>query len=305
MGIENRDYYKDDDRGNSVMSETPTVKLIIIVTVLFYLAQLFFVSNSGVRLKTEDGLLGFAPRQSVVEQWCSLETDKVLHGQVWRLITTALLHDRMGIWHIVMNMLALYWFGRSLELHYGSREFLIFYVAAALVASLTYVIIQLTSGDRAPAIGASGAVMAVFCLFAMWNPGYTVRIYFLFPIPIIWLLGLYVLYDLHPLIMQLNDPEWKTGVAHAAHLGGVAFGYLYYKRCWNLEKVVDRFLPNSGAKVKQALNRGSSSTAHPASRDDAIVDELLAKISQHGEASLTEREREILVEASERYRQRR
>jgi hypothetical protein len=211
----------------------------------------------------------------------------------------------MGIWHIVMNMLAFYWFGRSLELHYGSREFLIFYVAAALVASLTYVIIQLISGERAPAIGASGAVMAVFCLFAMWNPGYTVRIYFLFPIPIIWLLGLYVLYDLHPLIMQLNNPQWKTGVAHAAHLGGVAFGYLYYKRCWNLEKLVDRFLPGAGASRKQTPSRGNSSSPKPAHPDDALVDQILAKISQHGEASLTEREREILVEASERFRQRR
>lgn len=287
------------------MSDTPSVKRIIILTVLFYLAQLFFISNSNNRKQDEERLSRFAPKQSVVEQWCQLDTNKVMSGQVWRLVTTALLHDRFGIWHIVMNMLALYWFGRSLELHYGSREFLIFYIAAALVASLTFMIIQLVSGDRTPAIGASGAVMAVFCLFAMWNPGYTIRIYFLFPIPIIWLLVLYVLYDLHPLIMQLNNPEWRTGVAHAAHLGGVAFGYLYYKRCWNLEKLVDRFWPNSNSSTKSVSKSGNSSAAQPVRRDDQVVDEILAKISLHGEDSLTPQERNVLLEASQRYRNRR
>ncbi len=305
MGIENRDYYRDDDRGDSVMSDTPTVKRIIILTVLVYLAQLFFVTNRSPQASDDFMERRIAPRQSVVEGWLSLDTDKVLSGQVWRLVTTALLHDRFGIWHIVMNMLALYWFGRSLELHYGSREFLIFYVVAAVVASLTYVVIQLASGDRAPAIGASGAVMAAFCLFAMWNPGYTVRIYFLFPIPIIWLLVLYVLYDLHPLILQLNNPEWKTGVAHAAHLGGVAFGYLYYKRGWNLEKLVDRFLPTSRASDRAQAGAGVRTSSAPVHRDDELVDEILAKISRQGESSLTDREREILVQASQRYRQRR
>ncbi len=303
MGIYSRDYIREDDRAPSILGDTPTVKRIVILTVLVFLAQLFFVERGNPR-RGDDGELGFS-NQSVVEKWLALDTDKVMSGQVWRLLTSAFLHDRFGLWHILMNMIVLVWFGRSLELHYGSREFLFFYIAAAIFSSIAYVVIQLATGERAPAIGASGAIMAIFCLFAMWNPGYTVNIYFFIPVPIIWLLVIYVLYDLFPLIQQISTPQWRTGVAHAAHLGGVGFGFLYYKRSWNLEKIVDRFLPAAKSNKGKRNVKAAPRVQQEQSRQDQQVDEILAKISREGEASLTERERAILLEASKRYQQRR
>jgi membrane associated rhomboid family serine protease len=316
MGIYSRDYIRESNNSAGLWSDTPTCRAIVIATVVVFLAQLLFVRSVNIRSESLDNLDQSAevetdPRQyrakySIVEEWFSLDTNKVLGGQVWRVATTALLHDRHGLWHILVNMVVLIWLGRSLELNYGSREFLLFYIFAAIIGSLAFISLQLITGDRTPAIGASGAVMAVFCLFAMWNPGYTVNIYLIFPIPIIWLLGLYVIYDLHPLVLQLTGSGWRTGIAHAAHLGGVAFGFFYYRRSWNLESLVDRFTPKS-LKSGQRL-RVVRPEAQPTSRVDPQeqeVDEILAKISREGEASLTESERKVLLDAAQRYQKRR
>ena len=79
-------------------------------------------------------------RVSVVQEWFELDPEKtVRQGQVWRLVTCAFCHDRHAIWHILVNMFLLYWFGTRLESMYGSREFLLFYLAAAVAGSVAYV----------------------------------------------------------------------------------------------------------------------------------------------------------------------
>ncbi len=96
------------------------------------------------------------PSVSIVQEWFELQTNKVVRqGQVWRLLTCAFCHDRFSLWHILFNMLFLYWFGRMLEPLYGSREFLLFYLTAAVVASLCYIGLDLFTRHSVPAIGAS------------------------------------------------------------------------------------------------------------------------------------------------------
>ena len=76
----------------------------------------------------------FVPPQriSLIQEWFELDPSKVLYqGQVWRLLTHAFCHERQGLFHILFNMLFLYWFGCTLEGMYGEREFLLFYLAAA------------------------------------------------------------------------------------------------------------------------------------------------------------------------------
>ena len=48
-----------------------------------------------------------------------LDVDRIMHGEVWRLLTYGFLHDTSSIWHIVFNMLLLFWFGRQVEEHLG------------------------------------------------------------------------------------------------------------------------------------------------------------------------------------------
>ena len=96
-------------------------------------------------------------RASIVQDWFELDPKKtVQQGQVWRLVTSAFCHNRYSLWHILWNMLFLCWFGQRLERMYGSTEFLLFYLMAAVCASLAYVALAYYNGAKVPAIGASG-----------------------------------------------------------------------------------------------------------------------------------------------------
>ena len=149
-------------------------------------------------------------------------------------------HDRFGVWHILFNMLFLYWFGRMLEPLYGSREFLLFYLTAAVVASLCYVGLDLFTRHSVPAIGASVAAMAVVVLYAIHHPREKIYVFMMIPIEIRWLVALYIIIDLHPVLLALLGTPMYTGVANAAHLGGAAFGFLYWRYHLRLEDAWDR-----------------------------------------------------------------
>jgi membrane associated rhomboid family serine protease len=180
-------------------------------------------------------------RVSIVQEWCELDAKKVVYqGQVWRLLTHAFCHDRYGLFHILFNMLFLYWFGSTLESMYGSREFLLFYLTAAVLAGLAFVGLELYTGSSTPGIGASGAVMAVTMLYALHFPRETISVLWFFPLEMRWLMIGYVIWDLHPVLLALAGDRLYTGVAHSAHLGGLAFGFLYWMYGWRLDPLVER-----------------------------------------------------------------
>jgi membrane associated rhomboid family serine protease len=246
-------------------------------------------------------------RVSIIQEWLELSPEKTIReGQVWRLVTCAFCHDRFGIWHILFNMLMLYWFGTRLERMYGGSEFLLFYLAAAVCSSLAFVGLAFHTGSHAPAIGASGAVMGVMMLYTIYYPHETFCIFWVVPVPLWALLSLYVLYDLHPVLLQLAGDQFFTGVAHAGHLGGLAFGFVYWRLDLRLETAFDRVWPRTRPRRQF---RAAAPVASPASKpmakhDDLAerVDEILRKISSQGRAALTDEEQGILNQASLKYR---
>ena len=259
-----------------------------------------------------------SPRVSVIQYWLELDTHKVMKGQIWRILTSAFCHDRHGLFHILFNMLGLIWFGITLEYMYGQREFLLFYLTAGILSGLAYVGLDLWTGESVPAIGASGAVMGVLMLYACHYPHHTIRIWFFFPIEMRWLVLLYVAFDLHPLLLQLAGDPVHTSVAHAAHLGGLAFGFVYWNQRLRLAPMLDalqkpdlakslRRNMNSNVKL-HSPNAGNGRTQASATDDAGFldqdrVDELLIKITEVGRDNLTEEELGILRQASERLRQ--
>jgi membrane associated rhomboid family serine protease len=245
-------------------------------------------------------------RVSIVQEWLELDPKKtLLQGQLWRLLTCAFCHNRYAPWHILFNMLMLYWFGTRLERMYGSREFLLFYLAAAVAGSLAYAGLALYAGSNAPAIAASGAVMGVMMLYVIYYPFETFLLCWFIPVPLWALLGVYVLYDLHPVLLTLAGDQFYTGVAHAGHLGGLAFGYLYWRLGRRLEGVFGRkWRGTRPRRVKSAPLREPVILSY-SGRDELAerVDEVLKKISEQGKESLTAEERDLLIEASAKYRQ--
>jgi hypothetical protein len=103
-------------------------------------------------------------------------------------------------------------------------------------------------------------------------------------------------------LLALAGDRQFTGVAHAAHLGGLAFGFLYGKYGLRLDGVTNRIRPPRWPRAWGP--RRHLRVFQPAQDPEGQVDEILRKIHDRGEASLTERERGVLRAASERYRAR-
>lgn len=321
MGIHSRDYIRESSGsgyggsgfgGSGYTSGgVPSVckKLIIANIVVFVLQMVITVQRQpppGVILtEAERQILAHHP-ESVITTWLDLDPVKtVRQGQIWRLVTYSFCHDRYGVLHILFNMLFLWWFGRTLELMYGSREFLILYLTAAVFSGFCFVAFAFFMNDMTPAIGASGAVWTVLGLYAFHYPRRQILLFMILPIEIRWFVTIYAIFDIHPILLSLGGTDLADGVAHSAHVGGLAFGYLYYRFQWRLENLLSGL---SGFKLKRVVRRGPKLKIYePKARKenlDARVDEILAKIHEQGESSLTDKERSILTEASQRYKDR-
>jgi hypothetical protein len=200
----------------------------------------------------------------------------------------------------------LYWFGCTLESMYGSREFLLFYLTAAFAGGVAFAGLELYTRSFVPAIGASGAVMGVMMLYTMLFPRNTIYVFWFIPIEMRWLMALYVIWDLHPVLLALSGDHMFTGVAHAGHLGGLAFGFCYAQFHWRLETLLERLPAFKWRSPRRPRLRVAPET-FPEREPDADmerVDQLLQKIIDSGQASLTDEERETLKQASERIKNR-
>src|SRR5437660_7990093 len=178
MGIYDRDYYRREGPSylGSFIERGRMCKWLIAINVGFFIIQLVTLPDRH-REMFEDGeaiAVPAEPSRGPFTDALILDPDKVLHGQVWRLLSHAFLHDpaRGGLpMHILFNMLFLWWFGSDVEDLYGPKEFLVFYLTAAVVAGMAYVLTSKAGLHLAkPALGASGAVTAVLVLCAIHYP---------------------------------------------------------------------------------------------------------------------------------------
>ncbi len=290
MGFEDRDYYRDPDwqPGGGQSS----VRWLIVLCAVVFLGQMV---------------------DARVTEWLQLTTaDTLAKWQVWRLLSYAFCHNTKDVLHLLFNMLCLWFFGRTVQERLGNREFVAFYLLAAVVAGLSY--LGLHAGflhDHSTVTGASGATMAIMALFAMWYPRQQVLVFGLMPIEIRWLVAAYVVYDTLPVWAALRGERVTDGIAHAAHLGGLLFGFAYAIFEWRLSNWISiRRVPawwrdRERRQTVKLYAPESDSTDGPAEKDlDAKVDDILRKIHEHGETSLSDRERRVLMEASRRIRER-
>lgn len=229
MGIQDRDYFREGPSFLARLAGNGKVTLWLLgINVALFLAQYL----------THD-----AP--ATLQGWLSLDAKSLANWQLWRLLTYAFVHA--GIWHLVGNMLFLWWFGRQVEDDLGSREFLLFYLLSAILAGLAFVGVDVLShylyfpDSREPftkVVGASGAVMAVLLVAACTNPRQTVYLMLLIPVPIWVMVVIYGLIDVY-LLTGVNGmvsllPNSTNRVAVECHLAGAVFGFLYQRNGWRL-----------------------------------------------------------------------
>ena len=289
MGIENREYLREDyDEGSKrfgTQSASIVVKLII-VTVAVYVLQLLTIDRGG---------------SSLAQQWLELKADKVFfQGQIWRLLSYAFCHSQADLLHLVFNMMVLYSIGGILKDLIGDREFLWFYLVSAVFAGICSLAVYSIVGIPVVIVGASGATMAIFCTVAMHYPRQKVFVMGLIPVEFRWLLLLFVALDSMPII---TGQIATSKVANAAHLGGLVFGFFYFRWSMRLTRWWDQF---AGRIATTRRANGKLKLFAPSTQPDANMDEqvdmILEKISREGEASLTTRERNILTQASKQLR---
>ena len=228
----------------------------------------------------------------------------------WQLVTYMFMHGGFG--HLFFNMFALWMFGIELEHIWGSRKFLLFYLVCGIGAGLTNLLVAPLVGQASPTVGASGAVFGILIAFGMLFPNRPIYIWFLLPIRAKYLIAGYIGLELFYGITGTTD-----GIAHFAHLGGAAVGFLFILvenrlipgRRWlevlsfSRPKQHSSVGPQERTEVKDArfydirtgepLDDGTEVTQQ-------MVDDILDKISREGYQNLTEKEKQVLNEASKR-----
>jgi membrane associated rhomboid family serine protease len=188
---------------------TATNKAIVGVNVAVFLLQLF---GSGL------ALFALWPLQSGL-------------FRPWQVLTYGFMH---GSWlHIFFNMFAVFMFGSEVERLFGARRYLVYYLLCVVGAALMHlVVVSVAPGmPLAPTVGASGGVFGLLLAFGMAFPR---RELIIFPIPVpiqAWLaVTLYGAMELY-----LGVTRTASGVAHFAHLGGMATGFVLI-RYWTARR---------------------------------------------------------------------
>lgn len=278
-------YY--DNAGFRLPPWTRGVKWLIISTIAAFVAQSLIDMMTGGWMTALFGL----NRLAVTQLW------------LWQFVTYIFLHS-LGIWHILFNMLGLYFFGRDIEDLFGTARFVIFYLLCGIVGGIAW----LALNPAGVCIGASGSVFGLLAAYAALFPQNRITFLFMLIIPISVKartlaigLGAITLF-----LLVVGDRD----IAHAAHLAGGVAGYLYGMF---LRKRKESYLmggllaaqPLFGGlfrKMRDYMARRRSRIRELRNDDwvpeKAEVDRILDKISKSGMGSLTNTERRILDQAS-------
>ncbi len=246
----------------------------------------------------------------------------------WVLITSMFLHQ--SFFHILWNMLLMYWFGRIVGDFIGNQKIWPIYLQAGLGGAVGYFIfanlIPSFYGVDGIAYGASGAVMGIIVASGVIAPEYIMRLLFLGDVKLKYIVVALVLLDMFAIAGGVN-----TG-GHFAHLGGAFIGYLFIVQLkegndWSIwvnkatnaiegffsriftgeprrkPKVVYR--NTSKIKKKQTASMGARGRRGQAASDrdrnhEDQLNRILDKIKVSGYESLTEEEKEFLFNASKK-----
>ena len=310
MGIQERDYYRDHQPHWYTFAEYKCTKALIAVNVAVFAVQ--FVTSMRM-----PGMGDFT------ELFCMNPAKVFYNGEVWRLITAAFLHG--GPYHIIWNMLALWFFGPDVEELYGPREFLALYLVGGIIGNLAWGLTTLAS-VRNPdllvhitALGASGAVTTVLMIATCHHPNRTVLYNFFIPMPMWVMMLLCVGVDAMYFMQGLQLGRQVTNIAVSAHLGGAAWGAAYYYFQFRLtgwwtgwssrrprRTALKVYRPAKGSADDEPFAPHVRQPVSPAQEQlEAKLDAVLAKLNKEGKEKLSDEELAILQQASEIYRKKR
>lgn len=217
--------------------------------------------------------------------------------QPWRMVTYMFLHA--GVFHILFNMLWLWWMGRAVEETLGPRTFSVLYFGAGIGGAVLDVFFAQLLGVNY-VIGASGAVFGVMVAFAVMFPRTPIMLFLLPPIE-----ARYVVAGL--IVLEVLFVGAADNTARIVHIGGAGVGYLLIKAHYSgfdLSSVVRWFehfwLQMKAPKKSKGNMRSVSDVEIIEEEDQTELDKILEKISKKGYDGLTDEEKRKLFELSKR-----
>lgn len=259
------------------------IVIFLVVNIPGVIEQLFFGSNLVDSYSTDYlSLPAYLPK---------------LLTRFWTPFTYMVMHA--GIFHILFNMLWLYWFGQIFEEYLGKKRTLGLYILGGLSGAFLFLLAfntipaftHIHAANTTIMVGASASVMAVIVATATLLPDYTIPLIFIGPVKLKWLAIFFVVIDF------LGITGLNAG-GEISHLGGALFGYVYIMQLQKGNDLIGNIgqLFKTRSKLKiAAKNISKDPSARPRQED---VDLILDKISRSGYDSLSKQEKEILFRAS-------
>jgi len=238
--------------------------------------------------------VGFFVAQLFVEWWepgfvrayLGITDQGVREAYAWQFVTAPLLH--IGPWHLLANLLVLYFLGGDLESILGRRHFFYLYCAGAIAGELGHLFLM---PSESVLFAASGGIAAVVFAYATILPELelTGSMFFILPFRV---KAKHVAYATLGLAVLLLVIDRAGVVAHSAWLGGCAAGWLYaHLLGFGQPSFLQRFVRQN----RQEAQRYERMSLEQLMREE--MDPLLEKISVHGLGGLTRRERRCLLKA--------
>lgn len=240
--------------------------------------------------------------------------DAFLH-KPWTLITYFFLHE--GFFHILFNMLFLYWFGLIIKEFLGGGKVISLYVLGGITGGLFYLLIYnvfpyfANRVDMSVMLGASAGVYAVVVGAATFTPNYTMHLLLLGPVRIKYIALFYV-------FLSLAQTTGANAGGNLAHLGGTVLGFLFIKQLqrgtdlgrpvhWVISFFKSFFVSQPKVRVtykKSASEKASAKSkatkpkkSNPSDVSQDEIDAILDKISNSGYESLSKEEKQKLFNA--------
>lgn len=216
-----------------------------------------------------------------------------------------------GFFHILFNMMGLYYFGRIIDDLIGNDRLIGIYIWSGIAGGLAFLLAYNLLGQYSNVgtilIGSSGSVFGIAVAAATLAPEYNIFMVFLGPVKLIWVVAVYV-------FVSLIGTMGTNAGGNIAHLGGALMGYLFIK---SLHKGIEinkpvlfvldffRNFSKPKSKIKVTYRSTPTNKSKEVEKSSGFVsqqeiDTILDKISASGYESLTKEEKQKLFSASQK-----
>jgi membrane associated rhomboid family serine protease len=290
--------------GSSVLPKLILINVAIWVLILIFGVFAFLFSGPGVDPYTSI--------DRIVMHWFAVPADlSLLLQKPWTILSYMFLHTEF--FHILFNMLWLFWFGQIFLQYLNNRQLTFTYITGGLSGALLFILaynvfpVFESALPEALALGASASVLAIVVAIAFYVPNYTIYLLLLGPVKIKYVAIFTVIIDFFMI---------RSGNAggHIAHLGGALWGFMFIhwlRKGYDLSLLFGNFRPGKFFNVFKSRRKTPFKNVYTSDRpmsDDEYnyhkvenqkkIDKILDKIKQSGYDSLSREEKELLFSNS-------